>query len=485
MIRSWSIFSISASLALLIAAGGNAYAADDASNVKTAAQASPAAMSGNPSTATAPTNDSLTWHGITLFGTVDIGIVNQTRGAELNLDSPQGLNYTLGKASNTAMTTLGPNGLSPSTIGLKGNFNTVRDVSAIFRLETGFNPLSLHLDNGPESLVDNNGRTTINQTASNDSNQAGQLFNTAGFAGLQSKTYGALTFGRQTGVLADRLAEYDPNGASYAFSAVAGSNTIRGCGSSEAARLDSSFKYFNQTGPFRYGAQYQLSGQQYALFIPDGVSGSAMEADLGGDYHNFSTDLLYSHKNDAVVASALNAAQTLAEPTNNSLAATVSDNTAYTVLGRYKFDENKATAYAGWERIHFANPSSPLAVDSKDIGGYVLSVLTQNAYNINKVLNVYWTGAKYALTSKLDLTGAYYLYEQNSFATGANRGCHSAVSSGCSGAFNAESFAAVYKWTSHTNFYGGVMRSAVDDGLANGYLATSNINTVVGVRVTF
>jgi len=441
--------------ALLIAGGSAAYAVDD---------------------------DTLTWHGFTLFGVYDIGIANQTRGAEVNLDSPQGLNYTLGKSSSAAMTQVAPNGLSPSTIGLKGNFGLNQDVSAIFRLEAGFNPLSLRLDNGPQSLVDNNGRPTINQTASNDSNQAGQIFNTAGFVGLQSHTYGTLTFGRQTGILADRLIDYDPNGASYAFSAVAGSNTIRGFGASQDARLDSSFKYFNQTGPFRYGVQYQLSGQQYALFIPDGVSGSAVEANLGGDYKNFSTDLLYTHKNDAIVAAPLTAAQVLANPAN-SLAATVSDNTAYTILGRYKFD--KATVYAGFEQIHFDNPSSPLSPDSKDIGGYTLSVLTQNAYNINKVLNVYWTGVKYAFTPKLDLTGAYYAYKQNSYATGAHLGCSTAVSSGCSGSFNAESLAAVYKLTGHADLYGGFMRSAVDNGLASGYLSPSNITSMVGVRFKF
>ena len=106
MIRSRSFLSLSTGLALFIAAGGSAYAADDdAANAKTSAQTSPTAASGNVS-AVAPGNDSLTWHGLTLFGTVDVGIVNQTRGAELNLDSPQGLNYTLGKASDTAMTTL-------------------------------------------------------------------------------------------------------------------------------------------------------------------------------------------------------------------------------------------------------------------------------------------------------------------------------------------------------------------------------------------
>ncbi len=199
-----------------------------------------------------------------------------------------------------------------------------------------------------------------------------------------------------------------------------------------------------------------MSGQQYALFIPDGVSGNATEIDVGGDYQGFSTDLLYSHKNDAIAASSLTAAQMLTHPAN-SLAATVSDNTAWTALARYKFDKTKF--YAGYEHIRFANPSSPLAANSIDVGGYVLSVLTQNAYTINKNLDVYWTGVKYSLTPKLDLSGAYYTYRQNSFATGAHLGCSDASSSGCSGAFNAESFVSTYKVSNHFELYGGVMRS--------------------------
>ncbi len=129
MIRS-PFLGLWAGLLLAAAAGSGAYAADD----------------------------SLTWQGFTLYGLVDAGIANQTHGAPFNRDSTQGLNYTVGKSSGDAVTSRAVNGLAPSFIGLKGDFKAAQDVSAIFNLQTGFDPLSLHLDNGPRSLVDNNGR---------------------------------------------------------------------------------------------------------------------------------------------------------------------------------------------------------------------------------------------------------------------------------------------------------------------------------------
>jgi hypothetical protein len=89
------------------------------------------------------------------------------------------------------------------------------------------------------------------------------------------------------------------------------------------------------------------------------------------------------------------------------------------------------------------------------------------------------------VTPKLDLNGAYYAYRQNSFATGAHSGCSDASNSGCSGTLNAESFVSTYKVTSHMQVYGGIMRSAVEAGLAAGYLSTVNVNTMTGVQFTF
>lgn len=459
--------------------GGFAHATDD---TKPGQQTTRTSTPENGAGDNAADDDNLSWHGITLFGTIDVGVVNQTRGAPINRDSAQGLNYTIGKASRKPMTTLAPNGLTPTTIGLKGKFEIANETFAIFRLEAGFDPLTLRLANGPQSLVDNNGRSVATQSASSDSNQAGQILNTAGFAGLGSNRYGTLTFGRQNGLLADRIIEYDPNGASYAFSVAGGASAVRGIGVAQGARLNSSLKYFNQAGPLRFGAQYQFSGTQHSLFSADGASGSAREIDLGGDYGSFSADFLYSQKHGAISATSLTAAQMLTNP-SESLAATVSDNTSHTVLGRYAFD--KAKFYAGYERIRFANPSSPLPAGTQDVGGYTLSVLTQNAYTNNRILNVYWAGIKYSPTPKLSMTGTYYAYSQNSYATDKSSGCSNDTSSACAGTLDAISLTGVYNLFKHLDLYAGIMRSAVRNGLASGYLYRSNVNTMIGGRFIF
>jgi predicted porin len=451
--------------------------ADDVSETATATAVGDAQVT--TSTGARVDDGGLTWRGVTLYGVVDAGVANQTHGAKLNFNSPQGLNYLIAKSSNGATTSLAPNGLGPSAIGLGGDIPVSDALSAIFKLETGFDPLALRPTNGPQSLVDNNGRSLNAQTSSNDSSQAGQIFNSAAYAGVKSKDYGALTFGRQNGLLADKVYEYDPNGASYAFSAVGGVGAIRGIGDTQDSRLNSSLKYSDQTGPYRVGVQYQFSGKQYALIQEDGVSGSALEVDVGGDYGRFSADALYSHKNGAISAASLSAAQVAKLPVN-SLAATVSDNTSYTLVGKYAAD--RAKLFAGYERIEFANPSFPLPAGTPDVGGYILSVLTQNAYTVKRVEQVYWAGVKYEVTPKLDVTGAYYGYSQNSYAV---NGCGDASSSKCSGALNAVSLVAVYKLVKHWDVYSGAMWSGVKNGLASGYLNTSNLNTMVGVRFTF
>ena len=468
------------SLALSIGVVGLARANDESATKTESETIAVAGQSGTQTEATA--DDSLTWLGITLYGKIDVGVAYQTHGAPLNLDSAQGLNYVIAKSSNKPLTTLAPNGLSPSIIGVKGEKELVDGFSGIFKLETGFDLLSLRLANGPQSLVHNNGRSLATQTSSNDSNQAGQLDNTAGYVGINSKNYGTLTFGRQNGLLADKVVEYDPNGASYAFSVAGGSSAVRGIGVTQSARLNSSLKYTDQIGWLRVGGQYQFSGKQYTLFGTDGTSGSATEISLGGNYGKFSTDFIYGHKNGAISAASLSSIQLLTQPAD-SLAATVSDNTSYTVLGKYDID--RATAYVGYERIQFANPSTHLSAGTDYLGGYKLSVLTQNAYNINKVLQVYWVGLKYSVTPKLTLTGTYYAYNQNSYATGNNFGCSNSSNPKCSGTLDAESIVAIYKLTKRMDVYGGIMRSAVQNGLASGYLNTSNLNTMAGGRYTF
>jgi predicted porin len=84
------------------------------------------------------------------------------------------------------------------------------------------------------------------------------------------------------------------------------------------------------------------------------------------------------------------------------------------------------------------------------------------------------------------LTAAYYGYHQNSYGTGANAGCTSNVAGTCSGRFDAFSFNADYRITKRFDAYAGLMYSMVHDGLANGYIySTNDMNPTIGIRFKF
>jgi predicted porin len=126
-----------------------------------------------------------------------------------------------------------------------------------------------------------------------------------------------------------------------------------------------------------------------------------------------------------------------------------------------------------------------LAAGFNDIGGYVLAFVTNNAYNKPKTNNVYWAGVRYTIVRNLDLTGAYYGYQQNAYGTGSQAGCNTAAHSTCSGRLEAFSLDADYHFNEHFDTYLGAMYSGAHNGVASGYLHTTNINPTVGLRYKF
>ncbi len=311
---------------------------------------------------------------------------------------------------------------------------------------------------------------------------AGQAFQTA-YGGFSSKTYGTITFGRQTGWVADGVSKYDPNYASQAFSLIGMSGTYAGGGDTEDRRFDNAIKYALPIADIaRLGLLYKFNNS-------NGGANSAFQADIGGDFAGLSIDAYYSKVKSAISASPLSAAQVAELPTlgyavSNSLAATISDNTTYSVMASYKFDVFKFLA--GYEHIQYANPSQPLGAGFTDIGGYNLAFVNNAAFPNDKVLQVYWAGVRYTVLPGLDLTAAYYGYHQNSYGNGANAGCTTNQAATCSGDFKSFSFNAVYAFTKRFDGYAGAMWSAVYDGVANGYLfQTNNINPTIGVRFKF
>jgi hypothetical protein len=276
--------------------------------------------------------------------------------------------------------------------------------------------------------------------------------------------------------------KYDPNYNATAFGLLGASNTYSGAGAQEDNRLDSTVKYFVGFNDLAHlGALYKFNGSS-------GSANTAFQADIGGNYAGASVDAYYSKENSAVTATSLTAAQVSKLPAlgysvANSLAATISDNTAYALMALYKLDPLKF--FAGYEHIKYANPTRPLSAGFNDIGGYLLAFVTNNAYNNSKTVQVYWTGVRYTVIPHLDLTAAYYGYHQNAYGTGKQAGCTTAANSTCSGSFEAFSLDADYFFNKHFDAYLGAMYSGVHDGVASGYLSTTNINPTVGVRYRF
>jgi len=425
-------------------------------------------------------DDSLTWRGITLYGVVDIGIQYDTHSAPFSPYRPAASGNIVRQNSYKSVTGLTPSNMGQSRVGLQGIEPLVGDWAAVFQIESFFNSQSGQIADSLKSLAANNGKPLTQQSVGVDGSSAGQAFQTA-FAGLRSERFGALTFGRQVTLLSEGMIKYDPNYLSTAFGLLGASNTYAGAGSSEDNRLDQAVKYlldFDQR--LHIGGLYKFNGA-------NGSGRTAVQAQAGGNLAGASLDAYYSKVKSSITASSLSVAQAVALPSgyalSNSLAGTVSDNTAYALMGQYKLAVFKL--FGGYEYIKYADPDTPLKPGFSDIGAYLLAFVNNTAYREQKIVQVYWTGVRYAVIPQLELTAAYYGVHQSAYGTGSQGGCSTSAHSTCSGSLEAFSFDADYRFNVHFDVYAGAMYSGVHDGMASGYLYSTNINPALGVRYKF
>jgi predicted porin len=439
---------------------------------------------------------SLTWHGITLYGIVDIGLQYQTHGTPISDYFPAGTAEPLQKNSNGSVTAVTPSNLSQSRIGLSGNEPIAGDWAGVFRVETFFNPQSGNISDALKSIVLQNGVPLTKQTTWVDSSVAGQAFAGAAYAGFASTTFGSLTFGRHVTPLADGISKYDPMGASQAFSLIGFSGTYAGGGDTEDRRLDQSVKYTGKFNWLHVGALYQFSGSS-------GSTNTAYQFGLGGEFAGFSADAFYAKKYNAVAASPLSGLQVeelagrcnpppgtpapVPEPlqhcfsVSNSVAATISDNQTYALMAMYSFPTLKL--YLSYEHIQFSDPNTPYLAGQIIEGGYVIAVPTNTTYKFNdKTLNVIWAGVKWTVTPDLDLAAAYYGYNQNSYGEVA---CSDASKGTCSGKYQVGSVLLNYRLSKRFDTYLGSMYSTAQDGPQSGFLNKNTLATTAGIRFKF
>jgi predicted porin len=453
--------------------------------------------------------DTFSFAGITLYGTIDLGGLYQTRGAPLSGSYPGGLDYNITGAKNLAkpLTTFGESGIEQSKFGIYIEKSIGRGWLAIGRLEAVFNPLSGELDDGLASLVQNNGKPLSQQASAGDSNRAGQAFSGPAYGGVSNETYGTLTFGRQQSLMLDALVNYDPQMLSYAFSLLGYSGFAGGAGNSEISRWDNSAKYVFQYGPVHAAAMYAEAGPGTGMF------GGGYGFNVGGTYRGFSVDAVYEKEKGGVSSSSLTtavcgtASSTLGVVCPNEVSGTISDNNALSIQGKYAFDFSggplagtKLTLFAGYEYIDIANPSTAVSAGSATAGGYILFSTNNTNYYTDRVQQVSWVGAKYELASGWSFAAAFYHYDQAAFLTGsagmscvtvttANKASTSfvghTVGSNCAGTLNDASFAVDYRFNKYLDVYAGVNYSGVTGGLSSGFLSDNTTLVMSGLRVKF
>ena len=445
------------------------------------------ALASSPSWAGTDTDpsDTLTKDGITLYGTVDVGVSYQSHGSAFSDAAATNVNNFLVKASNKPNTSLASNGMSISTIGIRGREPLGGGWWGIFQADTGFLPASMTLIDGPRSLAVNNGVPLAQQKSWGDSSRAGQNLNGRAFAGVASADYGTLTFGRQSTLLNDEVCKYDPLGCSLAFSYVGFFGSTAGAGDTQDRALDGVLKYTLTHGIFHGGAMYQFGNATKLSSSP----GIAYQVDLGVTDGPWSVNAVLAHKNDAILFGTLSAAQVAAlyEPGSSSyglpvgktLPGTISDNTSYTFLGEY--NAGRAKFFGAYEHIRYTNPSSPLSVGTQTIGGYFV-VPNNDAFPRPKILEVAWAGMRYALTPSLDGFAAYYRAMQSSYA---KLSCSDGSSALCSGHYDVLSLVLDQHFGRFVDVYGGVQWSKVYGGMGSGYLQRASFDPTVGVRVVF
>src|SRR5580704_6956949 len=315
-----------------------------------------------------PLPDSLTWYGITLYGTLDLGYAYQTNGRPLG-SVVSGLEFipftTTRNYTGQAISTVAHSGLEQSKIGVKFDIPV-----GVGWADTGVDPLQGKLSDGCSSFIQNAGVVYTQQNSNADSGRCGQAFNGQLWGGISNKQYGTLTIGRTNSFELDGIAAFDPMALSYALSLLGYSGTNGGSGSTEAARWDNSAKYVYDYGPITAGAMYSNGGNATGFF------GDAYSFMFGGHVGGFSGEVTYTKEHGVVnLQSAANL------PLNSTtLFANMSDDTEVSVMGKYTWQfgrpasapmytkavkaeplpVDKFTIFAGYSNVRNANPDTPI-----------------------------------------------------------------------------------------------------------------------------
>jgi predicted porin len=487
----------------------------------------------------ATTDCTLTWHGITVYGAYDVGVGWVSHGLPDDGHNYEGESL-VNRNGYQHRFPVAPNNLQQTGLGIRGKEEFLPGWFVVFNASTGINPQSGLLANASATQIVNNGLPRASYSFAIDGARAGQPFNDEYYGGISSKIFGTLTFGRQRSLGTDAMLQYDPASGAYAFSYIGYNGTMAGGGDTEDSRWDDALKYRLTLGPVHFGAMYKFADGSAGCYDPAAAAGDTWTAtsctpqsahnnawgfDLGGsigpDKGKFSADAVFQHYNQAIsVLNPLLGPQSPATPhlgftqsltnsidttpinggdglgpnlisTDNTVYGIVTDNNAVMFAAKYVWDPFKF--FAGYEYIWQNNPANPLGVGASDQGGYIMSGVEDNNLDTEKLVNIWWTGAKYTYRSKTDFTFAWYQQRQNDFRLPPACSPTAGFRASCAGTLNEGSLYLDHHFTKRFDGYAGLAYSWVSGGLAIAiphgpgvpYNSDNNCAPTVGGRFSF
>jgi predicted porin len=472
----------------------------------------------------ASTDCALTWHGITLYGAYDIGVGWVSHGLPENGSNYEGESL-VNRNGYQHRFVIAPNNLSQTGLGIRGKEEFRHGWSVVFNASSGINPQSGLLANASATQTINNGLPRASYSIAIDGARAGQVFNDEFYGGISSASFGTLTFGRQRSLGTDAMLVYDPASGAYAFSYIGYNGTMAGGGDTEDSRWDDAVKYRLAYGPAHFGAMYKFADGSAGCYsasatftaatcTPEAAHNNAYGFDLGGGHGKFSVDIVYQRYNQAIsVLNPLLGPQSQSPgqsfqsttdsintnpingtnliDTTNTVYGIVTDNRA--IMGAAKYTWDRFKLFAGYEYIRQANPKNPLGIGAADQGGYIMSGVEDNNLDSPKHVQIWWTGGKYAIDSKTDITLSWYHQLQNDFRSPTTCSVEAGFRASCAGTLNEESLYVDRHFTKRFDGFAGIAYSYVSGGLAIAiphgpgvpYNYNTNLAPTVGGRFTF
>lgn len=403
-------------------------------------------------------------NGVSVYGIADamIGTVQHSYTLDQQYANSDALTKAFpanGNGSN-AQTGLINGGISPSRLGLKGNYDVGNGINAFFTVETGINITTGKLSNAAGCLQSNSGTTAATQnTDCSDSAVNGQLDSRQGFVGISEERAGSIALGRNYAIISDVLTVYDPVQYSQQFSLLGASGGYGGSGGiSEDSRVDDSLKYKNSFGPVKVALLYKPNGTPGATSAK-----SAAGFSVGYEQGNLGIQTAYQSFTDALKGSISTVV--------GDVKVTAYDNAAYTIAAKYKLND-AATVKVGYESFTLKGASDPITSFTY-YGKPVDNAHSSSYAGPDQTSDITWVGGDYNFTDRLNVAAGYYDVSSKAYIGTAAGGAH------------YFSLLADYTLNKHLDTYAGIMAISFSGSQVTSTQASSNQIAGIGARFKF